>query len=85
MTKTGGIDAMLVDSALPEQVVDAVTQSAFGSAGQRCSAPCLLCLQAVIADHVIEMTQGVAFELVASDPADLASDLGPVVDQSAFE
>ena len=77
---------MLVDSsALPEQVVGAVTQSAFGSAGQRCTAPRLLCLHEVIADHVIEMIQGAAFGLVTSAPADLASDLGPLIDQSAFE
>jgi RHH-type proline utilization regulon transcriptional repressor/proline dehydrogenase/delta 1-pyrroline-5-carboxylate dehydrogenase len=56
IAETGGINAMLVDStALPEQVVDAVVQSAFRSAGQRCSALRLLCLHEGIADGVIEM------------------------------
>jgi len=86
IAETGGINAMLVDStALPEQVSDAVMQSAFRSAGQRCSALRLLCVHAEIADHVIEMIQGAAKELVTGDPADLATDLGPVIDQEAFD
>ena len=86
IAETGGINAMLVDStALPEQVSDAVMQSAFRSAGQRCSALRLLCVHAEIADHVIEMIQGAAKELVTGDPADLATDLGPVIDKEAFD
>ena len=86
VAETGGINAMLVDStALPEQVSDAVMQSAFRSAGQRCSALRLLCVHAEIADHVIEMIQGAAKELVTGDPADLATDLGPVIDKEAFD
>lgn len=85
IAETGGINAMLVDStALPEQVTDAVMQSAFRSAGQRCSALRLLCLHADIADAVIEMIHGAARELVAGNPAELASDLGPVIDAEAF-
>ena len=79
IAETGGINAMLVDSsALPEQVVDAVVQSAFRSAGQRCSALRLLVVHSAIADGVIEMLQGAAELLVAGNPADLATDLGPV-------
>ena len=86
IAETGGINAMLVDStALPEQVADAVVQSAFRSAGQRCSALRLLCLHEGIADHVIEMIQGAAKELVTGNPAELATDLGPVIDAEAFE
>lgn len=86
IAETGGINAMLVDStALPEQVVDAVVQSAFRSAGQRCSALRLLCLHETIADPVIEMIQGAARELVTGDPADLATDVGPVIDGDAFD
>ncbi|WP_180126005.1 L-glutamate gamma-semialdehyde dehydrogenase [Rhodoferax sp. BLA1] len=85
IAETGGINAMLVDStALPEQVCDVVMQSAFRSAGQRCSALRLLCLHEEIADHVIEMICGAARELVVGDPADLATDLGPVIDAEAF-
>jgi RHH-type transcriptional regulator, proline utilization regulon repressor / proline dehydrogenase / delta 1-pyrroline-5-carboxylate dehydrogenase len=77
IAETGGINAMLVDStALPEQVVDAVMQSAFRSAGQRCSALRLLCVHHAIADHVIAMIQGAA--------AELATDVGPVIDAEAF-
>ena len=86
IAETGGINAMLVDStALPEQVVDAVVQSAFRSAGQRCSALRLLCVHDTIADHVIEMIQGAAKELVVGDPALLSTDVGPVIDQEAFD
>ena len=86
IAETGGINAMLVDSsALPEQVVDAVVQSAFRSAGQRCSALRLLCVHAAIADGVIEMLQGAARELVVCDTADIATDVGPVIDTEAFD
>src|SRR5690606_23892218 len=86
VAETGGINAMLVDStALPEQVADAVVQSAFRSAGQRCSALRLLCVHEGIADHVIEMIQGAAQKLVVGDTADLATDVGPLIDADAFE
>lgn len=86
IAETGGINAMLVDStALPEQVADAVVQSAFRSAGQRCSALRLLCVHESIADGVIEMIQGAARELVTGDPADWRTDVGPVIDGEAYE
>ena len=86
IAETGGINAMLVDStALPEQVADAVVQSAFRSAGQRCSALRLLCVHESIADGVIEMIQGAAKELRVGDTSDLATDVGPVIDREAFE
>jgi RHH-type proline utilization regulon transcriptional repressor/proline dehydrogenase/delta 1-pyrroline-5-carboxylate dehydrogenase len=59
--------------------------SAFRSAGQRCSALRLLCVHASIADGVIEMVQGAARELKAGNPAELSTDVGPVIDQEAFE
>ena len=86
IAETGGINAMLVDSsALPEQVVDAVVMSAFRSAGQRCSALRLLCVHEGIADHVIAMIQGAAAELKVGNPAELATDVGPVIDREAFD
>jgi RHH-type transcriptional regulator, proline utilization regulon repressor / proline dehydrogenase / delta 1-pyrroline-5-carboxylate dehydrogenase len=86
IAETGGINAMVVDStALPEQVADAVMQSAFRSAGQRCSALRLLCVHESIADGVIEMIRGAARELVTGDPARLSTDVGPVIDREAYE
>ena len=86
IAETGGINAMVVDStALPEQVADAVMQSAFRSAGQRCSALRLLCVHEGIADSVIEMVRGAARELATGDPAQLRTDVGPVIDGEAFE
>jgi RHH-type proline utilization regulon transcriptional repressor/proline dehydrogenase/delta 1-pyrroline-5-carboxylate dehydrogenase len=70
-------------SALPEQVVDAVVQSAFRSAGQRCSALRLLVVHESIADGVIEMIRGALAELNVGDPARLATDVGPVIDAEA--
>ncbi|MFY9510878.1 MAG: L-glutamate gamma-semialdehyde dehydrogenase, partial [Rubrivivax sp.] len=85
IAETGGLNAMIVDStALPEQVVDAVVQSAFRSAGQRCSALRLLCVHESIADGVIEMLRGALAELVLGDPAELATDVGPLIDDEAF-
>ncbi len=84
IAETGGINAMLVDSsALPEQVVADVLASAFGSAGQRCSALRLLCLQDDIADTVLRMLHGAAETLVIGDPLDPATDVGPVIDAAA--
>jgi RHH-type proline utilization regulon transcriptional repressor/proline dehydrogenase/delta 1-pyrroline-5-carboxylate dehydrogenase len=86
IAETGGLNAMLVDStALPEQVTDDVVTSAFMSAGQRCSALRLLFLQEEIADTVIEMIAGAMEELVIGDPADLRTDVGPVITRAAQE
>ncbi len=85
IAETGGLNAMVVDStALPEQVIDAVVQSAFRSAGQRCSALRLLCVHEAIADGVIEMLRGAMAELAVGDPAVLSTDVGPVIDDEAL-
>jgi RHH-type proline utilization regulon transcriptional repressor/proline dehydrogenase/delta 1-pyrroline-5-carboxylate dehydrogenase len=86
IAETGGMNAMIVDStALPEQVVDDAVTSAFMSAGQRCSALRLLFLQDDIADQVVDMIAGAMDELIIGDPADLATDLGPVITAAAVE
>ncbi len=84
IAETGGINAMIVDgTALPEQVTDDVLASAFRSAGQRCSALRLLCVQEEVADRVVGMIAGAARELVVRDPRDLATHVGPVIDAAA--
>jgi len=86
IAETGGINAMIVDaSALAEQVTDDVIVSAFRSAGQRCSALRLLCLQTDIADRMIAMIAGAAAELKVGDPRDLLVNLGPIIDLPAKE
>ncbi|WP_414714283.1 L-glutamate gamma-semialdehyde dehydrogenase [Sphingomonas sp.] len=86
IAETGGINAMIVDStALPEQVVADVVTSSFRSAGQRCSALRLLLLQEDIADGVIAMLKGAMDLLVLGDPADPRTDVGPVIDQGAYD
>jgi RHH-type proline utilization regulon transcriptional repressor/proline dehydrogenase/delta 1-pyrroline-5-carboxylate dehydrogenase len=84
IAETGGINAMIVDAtALPEQVTDDVVTSAFRSAGQRCSALRLLCVQDDVADRVLAMIEGAARELVVGDPRDPATHVGPVIDSEA--
>ncbi len=84
IAETGGVNAMIADaSALPEQLTDDVLASAFRSAGQRCSALRLLCLQDDIATSVIDMIAGAARELRIGDPREVATDVGPVIDADA--
>jgi len=85
IAETGGQNAMVVDSsALPEQVVQDVVMSAFRSAGQRCSALRLLVLQEEIAPRVLDLLKGAMDQLSLGDPKNLATDIGPVIDQSAL-
>jgi RHH-type proline utilization regulon transcriptional repressor/proline dehydrogenase/delta 1-pyrroline-5-carboxylate dehydrogenase len=84
IAETGGINAMIVDAtALPEQVTDDAIASAFRSAGQRCSALRLLCLQDDIAERMLDMLIGAAHELKVGDPRDIATHVGPVIDAAA--
>ncbi|MFC5473236.1 trifunctional transcriptional regulator/proline dehydrogenase/L-glutamate gamma-semialdehyde dehydrogenase [Paraherbaspirillum soli] len=84
IAETGGQNALIVDSsALPEQVVQDVLSSAFDSAGQRCSALRVLCLQNDIADRTLHMLKGAMQELRIGNPDRLATDIGPVIDADA--
>ncbi len=84
IAETGGINAMIVDAtALPEQVTDDVVTSAFRSAGQRCSALRLLCLQDDVAERMLDMLIGAASELKLGDPREVATHVGPVIDAEA--
>jgi len=84
IAETGGINAMIVDAtALPEQVCDDVLASSFRSAGQRCSALRLLCLQEEVAEPVLEMIVGAARELSVDDPRLIGTHVGPVIDAEA--
>jgi RHH-type proline utilization regulon transcriptional repressor/proline dehydrogenase/delta 1-pyrroline-5-carboxylate dehydrogenase len=86
IAETCGLNAMIVDStALSEQVVRDVIVSGFQSAGQRCSALRLLLLQEDIAEHTLEMLRGAMDTLNMGDPADPATDIGPVIDQAAYD
>ncbi|MBP0447152.1 trifunctional transcriptional regulator/proline dehydrogenase/L-glutamate gamma-semialdehyde dehydrogenase [Roseomonas sp. SSH11] len=84
IAETGGQNALIVDSsALPEQVVGDVLASAFDSAGQRCSALRVLCLQEDVADRVLAMLRGALAELSVGNPDRLATDIGPVITEEA--
>ncbi|WP_426958177.1 trifunctional transcriptional regulator/proline dehydrogenase/L-glutamate gamma-semialdehyde dehydrogenase [Muricoccus radiodurans] len=84
IAETGGQNAMIVDSsALPEQVVGDVLVSAFDSAGQRCSALRVLCLQEEVAERVLTMLKGALAELSVGTPDRLSVDVGPVISEEA--
>lgn len=84
IAETGGLNAMIVDStALPEQAVRDILNSAFQSAGQRCSALRVLYVQEDTADIILNMLYGAMDELVIGAPWDFATDIGPVIDQDA--
>ena len=84
IAETGGLNAMIVDStALPEQAVQAVVESAFQSAGQRCSALRCLYLQEDVAEDVLTMLKGAMEVLDLDDPWHLSTDSGPVIDEGS--
>ena len=84
IAETGGINAMIVDAtALPEQVADDVVTSAFRSAGQRCSALRLFCVQEDVADAMLAMIAGATRELKLGDPREISTHVGPVIDDDA--
>lgn len=84
IAETGGQNAMIVDStALPEQVCLDVLNSAFDSAGQRCSALRILCVQEDVADKMVNIIKGAMDELVVGKPTQLTTDIGPVIDAEA--
>ncbi|WP_432449140.1 bifunctional proline dehydrogenase/L-glutamate gamma-semialdehyde dehydrogenase PutA [Aliiroseovarius marinus] len=86
IAETGGLNAMIVDStALPEQAVRDIVASSFQSAGQRCSALRCLYVQEDIADNLTEMLIGAMNDLNQANPWDLSVDLGPVIDDEAYQ
>lgn len=86
VAETGGQNAMIVDSsALLEQSIIDITQSAFNSAGQRCSALRVLFVQEDIADKLLTMLHGYMQTMIIGDPRYIATDVGPVIDQEALD
>ncbi|MEX2468521.1 MAG: bifunctional proline dehydrogenase/L-glutamate gamma-semialdehyde dehydrogenase PutA [Pseudohongiellaceae bacterium] len=84
IAETGGINAMLIDStALPEQAVEDIITSAFGSAGQRCSALRILYLQEEVAERILTMLKGAMDALKVGDPWQESTDVGPLIDDAA--
>jgi RHH-type transcriptional regulator, proline utilization regulon repressor / proline dehydrogenase / delta 1-pyrroline-5-carboxylate dehydrogenase len=84
IAETGGLNAMIVDStALPEQAVQSIVESAFQSAGQRCSALRCLYVQRDIADDILTMLSGAMDAMSVGDPWLLSTDCGPVIDDTA--
>jgi RHH-type transcriptional regulator, proline utilization regulon repressor / proline dehydrogenase / delta 1-pyrroline-5-carboxylate dehydrogenase len=86
IAETGGLNSLIADtSALSEQLVTDVMESAFGSSGQRCSALRLLLLPEETASSVLDMLRGAIAEWVVGNPRELNTDSGPVIDQSSAD
>ncbi len=86
IAETGGQNVMIADSsALIEQTTDDVIRSAFLSAGQRCSALRVLCVQDEVADALLESIRGAAAELTIGDPHNPSTDIGPIIDQPSLD
>ena len=86
IAETGGVNAMIVDSsALLEQVTDDIIRSAFDSAGQRCSALRVLCIQEEIYNELIEMIKGSMETQSLGDPNDFNIDIGPIINKQALK
>ena len=86
IAETGGINAMMVDSsALLEQVTDDVIRSAFDSAGQRCSALRVLCIQEEIYDELTEMIKGSMAIQEINDPNNFSTDIGPIINKNELK
>ena len=86
IAETGGMNAMIVDStSLIEQVIADVISSAYGSAGQRCSALRVLYIQDDIIDSFIKTLSGAMLDLTIGNPEELSTDIGPVIDRHALQ
>ena len=86
IAETGGQNVMIADSsALIEQTTDDVIRSAFLSAGQRCSALRVLCVQSELAETLLESIRGAAAELTIGDPHNPSTDIGPIIDRPSLE
>ncbi len=86
IAETGGQNCMIIDSsALIEQAVDDIVASAFGSAGQRCSALRVAFVQEDIADELLGVLAGAMAELRVGPPSDFTTDIGPVIDRDAYD
>ncbi|BAC24580.1 putA [Wigglesworthia glossinidia endosymbiont of Glossina brevipalpis] len=84
IAETGGLNAMIVDSsALTEQVVSDIIVSAFDSAGQRCSALRLLCIQEDVSEKTLNMIKGAIDSYTVGNPEYFSTDIGPVIDKNA--
>ena len=85
IAETGGLNAMIVDStALIERAVEDIVESAFRSAGQRCSALRILYVQNEVRDKLLTMLYGAMDALVVGDPLEISSDVGPIIDEESM-
>ncbi len=86
IAETGGLNCMIVDStALPEQVARDVVESAFKSAGQRCSALRILLVQEEISQHIVQIIANAMQEISLGDPKLLQTDCGPIINKASFD
>ena len=84
IAETGGLNCLIADSsALTEHIVDDVVNSAFNSAGQRCSACRILCIEENVYEKTLSMLEQAVETLSVSSPEHISTDVGPVIDEEA--
>jgi RHH-type proline utilization regulon transcriptional repressor/proline dehydrogenase/delta 1-pyrroline-5-carboxylate dehydrogenase len=86
VAEMGGKNAMVVDAdADPDQAVPAVVLSAFGYAGQKCSAASRLIVLDPVYDSFVERLVGAAREIPLGHPRHMHVKVGPVIDADAYK
>jgi RHH-type proline utilization regulon transcriptional repressor/proline dehydrogenase/delta 1-pyrroline-5-carboxylate dehydrogenase len=86
IAEMGGKNALIVDDdADPDQAVPGVVASAFGYAGQKCSAASRLIVVGSIYDHLVERVVGATRELLVGHPSRPEVQVGPVIDEEAHK
>ena len=84
VAEMGGKNALIVDAdADLDQAIPAVAHSAFGFAGQKCSAASRLILLDAIYDDALSRLVGATREMPVGHPRDMATRVGPVIDAEA--
>ena len=85
IAEMGGKDAIIVDNdADLELAADAITASAFGFSGQKCSACSRAIVHADVYEEVLSMVVERAAKLVIGNPAEANTGMGPVIDDKAY-
>ncbi len=84
VAELGGKNAIVVDAdADLDAVIAGTLRSAFGYGGQKCSAASRLIVLDAVYDRLLPRLVAAVDRLVVGDPADPATDLGPLIEDAA--
>lgn len=86
IAEMGGKDTIVVDDEADMAIaVDAIVTSAFGFAGQKCSAGSRAVIHEAIYDDVLEQVVERTKQFKVGDPAAADTYMGPVIDEQAYQ